>query len=284
MTLILNAAYNAVILAQGVRNTRVDSGGGPLEYTSILFEKDGGVAIITLNRPQALNAINSTLRQEIDDAITLSEVDDDIRCMIFTGAGERAFSAGGDIKEQVANADLSPEDRARRAAQGTPWSWRVANCRKPTIGAINGLAYGGAALLASCFDIRIGCERSSFRYLAASYGQANSTWSLPLVVGLPKAKELMFTGREVFAEEALQIGLLNKVVPAEDLLDEARGMADMIANAHPVMVQGIKRLLHQGIGVGLPDRHQLERDATSTWMRYVSPKEGFREFIERKGV
>ncbi|MBI2171044.1 MAG: enoyl-CoA hydratase/isomerase family protein [Chloroflexi bacterium] len=248
----------------------------------VLVEKDGPIAVVTLNRPQALNALNSAVRNAMEEALTLLEIDDEVRVVVLTGAG-RAFSAGGDIKEQVAAADLTAEERARRASGGAPWTWHVASYRKPTIGAINGIAYGGAALLSSCLDIRIGCEKSSFRFLAATYGQANSTWSLPLIVGLPKAKELMFTGREVFAEEALQIGLLNKLVPSERLMEEAKAMASMIANSHPVMVQGIKRLLHQGIGAGLSDRYQMERDATTTWMRPVDPREGFKEFLSRKG-
>ncbi len=254
-----------------------------MEYTSVLLERDGPVGIITLNRPEALNALNSAVREEADDAVTTLELDDDIRVIVVTGAGDRAFSAGGDIKEQVATADLSPLERARRQQAGAPWSWHVATCRKPTIGAINGIAWGGAALLSSCFDIRIGCERTNFRFLAATYGQANSTWTLPLIVGLPKAKELMFTGREVHAEEALEIGLLNKLVPLERLMEASMEMAAMIANSHPVMVQGIKKLLHQGIGAGFSDRMQIERDAVTSWMRPEQPRDSFKEFLSRKG-
>ncbi|MBI4201896.1 MAG: enoyl-CoA hydratase/isomerase family protein [Chloroflexi bacterium] len=253
-----------------------------MDYTLVKLEQDGPIAVITLNRPQALNALNSQIRQEMDHALTMMELDEEVRVVIITGAG-RAFSAGADIKEQAANADLSPQERAERASGGGNWTWHAATYRKPLIGAINGLAYGGAALLASCLDIRIGCEKTSFRFLAAAYGQANSTWTLPLLVGLPKAKELMFTGREIFAEEALQMGLLNKLAPSERLLEEAKAMAELIASAHPVMVQGIKRLLHQGLGVGLSDRYQLERDATSTSMRFVNPRESFKDFLERKG-
>lgn len=253
-----------------------------MDYTNIIVERDGPIAILTLNRPQALNALNAGIRTDMEDALTLLEIDDDVRVVILTGAG-RAFSAGGDIKEQVATADLAPEERARRGNSGGNYTWRVASYRKPTIGAINGIAYGGAALLSSCLDIRIGSEKTSFRFLAATYGQANSTWTLPLIVGLPKAKELMFTGREVFAQEALEIGLLNKLVPSEKLMEEAKAMAAMIANSHPVMVQGIKRLLHQGLSMGLSDRYQIERDATTTWMHPVNPREGFKDFLTRKG-
>lgn len=255
-----------------------------MDYSAILYEVDGPIAKITLHRPESLNAMNAAMRQDMDMALATIDQDQDIRVLVITGSGDRAFSAGGDIKEQVATADLSPEDRLLRQAQaGGSYIWRLATLRVPTIGAINGIAWGGAALLSSALDIRVGCEKTNFRFLAATYGQANSSWSLPLVVGLPKAKELLFTGREVHAEEALQIGLLNKLVSSERLMDETMEMAGMIAHSHPVMVQGIRKLLTQGIGVGLADRWQLERDAVSSWMKAVAPREGFSEFLARKG-
>ncbi len=254
-----------------------------MEYANITIQRNGPVAILTLNRPQVLNAINTAMRMETDDAINSFEQDDDIRVVVITGAGDRAFSAGGDIHEQVAAADVSAEEHTRLLAGWVPYTWHVANCKKPTIGAINGIAFGGAALLSSSLDIRIGCERTSFRFLAATYGLVNSTWSLPLVVGLPKAKELMFTGREVGAQEALEIGLLNKLVPSERLMEETMEMANLIANSHPVMVQGIKKLLHQDIGTSFQERWQNERDAVATWLRPVSAREGFKDFLGRKG-
>lgn len=254
-----------------------------MEYTNISVERKGPVAILILNRPKVLNALNTGMRAEIEDAITSFEQDDDIRVVVITGAGDRAFSAGGDIHEQVAVADMSPEEHAQRQATSASYIWHMANCTKPTIGAINGIAYGGAALLSSSLDIRIGCEQTRFRFLAAAYGQANSTWTLPLVVGLPKAKELMFTGRVVTAQEALDIGLLNKLVPSDRLMEEVMEMAGLIASSHPVMVQGIKKLLHQDIGMSFQQSWQNERDAVETWMRPVSPREGFKDFLERKG-
>ena len=254
-----------------------------MEYANIILERDGPLAVLTLNRPRVLNAINSAMRMEVDHAVTSLEQEDDVRAVVVTGAGDRAFSAGGDIHEQVAVAQMPPEERAQRRASGSPYTWHLANCPKPSIGAINGIAYGGAALLASSLDIRIGCERTSFRFLAATYGQANSTWSLPLVLGLPKAKELMFTGREVGAEEALEIGLLNKLVPSDRLMKEALEMANLIAKSHPVMVQGIKKLLNQDIGMSFQERWQNELDALATWLKPVPPNEGFKDFLERKG-
>src|SRR5207244_4412897 len=212
-----------------------------MAYEYILSERLDGVALVTLNRPEKLNALSFPLMQELDDALTGYEADDGVAAVILTGAGERAFSAGADIHEM---AGLSSEELAERGETRGRISWHIASYTKPIIGAINGLAYGGAALLSSSLDLRIGCEKSQFRFLAASYGRVNSTWSLPALVDLPKAKELLFTGRVVAAEEALRIGLLNEIVPAAKLIEAAIEMGRMIAKNDQRMVQGIKRLLH----------------------------------------
>ncbi len=163
-----------------------------MAYEFILTERVDGAAVITLNRPEKLNALSYPLVRELDDALTQYEADDDIKAVILTGAGDRAFSAGADIHEM---AGLSSAELATRGEVRGRATWHIANFAKPLIGAINGLAYGGAALLSSTLDMRIGCERSAFRFLAASYGRVNSSWSLPLLVGLPKAKELLYTGQ-----------------------------------------------------------------------------------------
>src|SRR6266700_1609695 len=217
-------------------------------YEYILSERLDGVALITLNRPEKLNALSFPLMQELDDALTGYESDDGVKAVILTGAGERAFSAGADIHEM---AGLSSEELARRSATRGNISWHIASYSKPLIGAINGLAYGGAALLSSSLDLRIGCEKSQFRFLAASYGRVNSSWSLPLLVGWPKAKELLFTGRVVAAEEAERIGLLNQMVPAAKLIETAVEIGQAIAKNDPRMVQGLKRLLHESAGLSL---------------------------------
>jgi enoyl-CoA hydratase/carnithine racemase len=151
-------------------------------YEYILTERLEGVAVITLNRPEKLNALSFGLVRELDEELTQLEDDDAIKAVILTGAGDRAFSAGADIHEL---AGLSAEELAGRQEFRNQANWHVATFAKPLIGAINGLAYGGAALLSSTLDIRIGCERTKFRFLAASYGRVNSTWSLPLLVGMP---------------------------------------------------------------------------------------------------
>jgi enoyl-CoA hydratase len=246
----------------------------------ILVERNEGVGIITLNRPQVLNALNLKLNQELEQALHELDTDDDIKALIITGAGEKAFSAGADIHEAIDGAEGVMERRNEAVAR---INFYIATYPKPVIGAINGLAYGGAALMASAFDIRTGCERTKFRYLAASYGRVNSTWSLPLQIGLPKAKELMFTGRVVEAQEAKEIGLLNEVVPASELMAYTLNMAQVIAKNNPRMVQGIKRLVNAGAGLGWQERFDMENEARHTWLQYVTVQESFGAFIERKG-
>jgi 2-(1,2-epoxy-1,2-dihydrophenyl)acetyl-CoA isomerase len=250
-----------------------------MAHEFILTERQGEVALITLNRPEKLNALSFGLARDLDEALTQYEQDEVVKAVILTGAGERAFSAGADIHEM---AGLSSEELAQRQAFRSEATWHIASFAKPLIGAINGLAYGGAALLSSTLDLRIGCERTQFRFLAASYGRVNSTWSLPLLVGLPKAKELLYTGRVVEAEEALRIGLLNQIVPTARLVETAVEIGQMIAKNDARMVQGIKRLLHEEIGMGWRDRYASEEDARGSWLAAGHPREGFREFLSRK--
>jgi len=250
-----------------------------MAYEFILTERFDGIAVITLNRPEKLNALSYPLVRELDDALTQYEADEEIKAVILTGAGDRAFSAGADIHEMVG---LSGEELATRQEVRGRATWHIATFGKPLIGAINGLAYGGAALLSSTLDLRIGCERTAFRFLAASYGRVNSTWSLPLLVGLPKAKELLYTGRIVTADEAERIGLLNQIVPAARLLDTAIEIAQMIAKNDARMVQGIKRLLHEEIGMGWRERYDTEEEARATWLAAGHPREGFKDFLSRK--
>src|SRR5260370_41348895 len=230
-------------------------------YEYILSERRDGVALITLSRPEKLNALSVPLMSEVDDALTEYEQDEAIKAVILTGAGDRAFSAGADIHEM---AGLSSEELAVRSDTRGKISWHIASYSKPLIGAINGLAYGGAALLSSSLDLRVGCERTQFRFLAASYGRVNSTWSLPALVGMPKAKELLYTGRVVAAEEALRIGLLNQVVPAAKVVEAAVEVGQMIGKNDARMVRGIKRLLHEGVGLDRQGGHRLAGGARAT--------------------
>lgn len=252
-----------------------------MTHQNILTERTDKIALITLNRPEKLNAMSYELACDLDDELQRIEADDDVRAVILTGAGPRAFSSGGDIHQM---AKSSAEELAARGARRSQINWHIATFAKPLIGAINGLAYGAGAMLSSMLDIRIGCEMTEFRFLAARYGRVNSTWSLPQVVGMPKAKELFYTGRVVNAEEAERIGLLNQVVPSKELLDTALQMGRLISENDPRMVQGIKRLLHEDIGLSWRQRFDGELNARQTTLKANHPREGFRDFLQRKGM
>jgi len=252
-----------------------------MSYQNLLTERIDKVALITLNRPEKLNALSYELACEIDEELKNIETDDEVSVVILTGAGPRAFSAGGDIHQMVKS---TPEELAARSEIRGRATWHLATFSKPIIGAINGLAYGAGAQLTSMLDIRIGCEHAEFQFLAAKYGRANSTWSLPLVVGMPKAKELLYTGRLVKAEEAERIGLLNQIVPCAALRETSIAMAQLISKNDTRMVQGIKRLLHEDIGMDWRGRYDNEQTARKTYLKANSPREGFKDFLARKGI
>lgn len=252
-----------------------------MAYENILVEVvDGGVGLVTLNRPQVLNALSYDLVRELDEAVTGFEEDPAIRCVVITGAGDKAFSAGADIHEMV---DFTPEQMEERRQRRSEFTWHLANLKKPTIGALNGLAYGGAAVLSSSLDMRIGCERTKIRFLAAAYGRLNSTWTLPMLVGWAIAKELLFSARVVEADEAARIGLLNRVVPSESLLDESLALARQIAANTPEMVQGIKQILHEDVGLTWRGMYDNEIDGVTNRFQPPSVREGFADFLSRKG-
>ena len=258
--------------------------GGELEYETIIVSNADGVATVTLNRPEVLNALSMQLVMELDGAFTELEEDPDVKAIVITGAGERAFSAGADIHEQRSDArERTAEEIEERRRIRSQYSWHVGECRKPTIGALNGLAYGGGAVLASSLDIRIGCERSKLRFLAASYGRINCTWTLPMQVGWPVAKELLFTGRVVEAEEAHRIGLLNHLVPADEVMAKATEIAAAIAANHQESVQGVKALLMEHVGAGWSEMWEAERDYVGTRMQVPGVETAFKDFIQRRG-
>lgn len=254
-----------------------------MEYEHILVDVEDGVTTITLNRPAQLNAMNRKLGSELHHAVKQAEADDGIGCLVITGAGERAFSAGGDIKEQLAT-DAQYSDAEQDAMRDPRRSYDISACAKPTIGMMNGLAYGGAAVLASSLDMRVGCEGTKFRFLAAAYGRINSTWTLPNQVGWPIAKELLFSARIVEAEEAYRIGLLNHLVPREQLRAKTMELARMIAANHRGAVMGIKALMLQQMAQGLEAQFQAELEYTTNVLRGAKAKDAFPEFIQRKGL
>src|SRR6185312_10324270 len=243
-----------------------------MAYEHILVDVEDGVAILTLNRPDKLNAMNRKLGSELHDAVKRMEADDAVGCIVITGSGTRAFSAGGDIHEQRED-DHRYSQEQLDAMRNPRNSYDISACAKPVIGMMNGLAYGGAAVLASSFDMRVGCEDSKFRFLAAAYGRINSTWTLPNQVGWPLAKELLFTARVVEAEEAHRIGLLNHLVPRNQLRAKTMELARMIAGNYRAAVMGVKALPLKQKGQNLEEQWTEEREYTTRVVRGARAEE-----------
>jgi enoyl-CoA hydratase/carnithine racemase len=253
-----------------------------MSYQHILVDIEDGVGTLTLNRPESLNAMNRRLSAELHDAVKQMDADDAVGCIVITGAGTRAFSAGGDIHEQREDDRRYTFEQLEAMREGRR-AYDISASAKPTIGMMNGLAYGGAAVLASSLDMRIGCEDTKFRFLAAAYGRINSTWSLGAQIGWPLAKELLFTARVVQAEEAFRIGLLNHLVPRAKLHEKTMEIARMIAGNHRGAVKGVKALLLQQKGESLERQYEIEHDYTTHVMRGAKAEDAFPEFIARKG-
>ena len=251
-----------------------------MSFEAIKTDQVDRVGIITLNRPEVLNALNLQLVRELDQAITQMEEDDGVGAIVITGTGERAFSAGADIHE---NRELADEDRDRVTAERSGYTWHLATCTKAVIGAINGLCYGGGTVMATSMDFLVGCDRTSFRFLAVNYGQMNATWSLPVLVGIPRAKELLYSGREVFADEAYHIGLINHLVPSDQLMDKAIETAAAIAKNRIQGVSNIKQMLLEHTGLPLEQQYRNEVNARQDRFKGLSVEEGFKDFLERKG-
>ena len=251
-----------------------------MNFEMIKTDQVDRVAIVTLNRPEVLNALNLQLVRELDEFVTQAEEDDGIGAIVITGAGDRAFSAGADIHENRENSD---EERAAGAAARAEYTWHLAASTKPVIGAINGLCYGGGTVMATSLDFLLGSEKSSFRFLAVNYGQLNATWSLPTMVGWPKAKELLYSGREVFADEAYHIGLLNHLVPSGELLDRTVEVAAGIAKNRADGVANIKSLLIEHTGEALETQFRTEIEGRKGRFKGLSVEDGFKDFLDRKG-
>jgi 2-(1,2-epoxy-1,2-dihydrophenyl)acetyl-CoA isomerase len=232
-----------------------------------------GILMLTLNRPNVLNAISMELQDRLDEQFDIAAGDAAVRCILLTGAGDRAFSSGYDIRELSC---MSMDDYALMQLRWGEWPWKIATLPCPVVAAINGVAHGMGAVLALGADIRIGSPSASFRITAAERGGVGLTWNLPLLVGWGHAKEMLLTARSVPAPEAAQIGLLNRVVDDHDLLPEALSVAQSIAQLPPAGVRETKRLIHEGVG----DRLRSRFDAENSFMRQTFRGQPMTEVFE----
>lgn len=203
----------------------------------VLVERRGRVGLATLNRPDKLNALNTQLVEELEAALAAFDADDEIGAIVITGAGTRAFSAGGDMQEQRQQLEAGTISRRRAASEA------VRATTKPIIAAIRGYAFGGGAILAANCDIRIAATDARLKLHGAGYGQVTAGAVLPRIVGVAKAKELLFTGDEFSAAEALRIGFVNQVVEPDQLLEAALAMAERIANNSPGAIAALQEII-----------------------------------------
>ena len=222
---------------------------------SLLVERRGEIVLATLDRPHVHNALDLDLVENFLELLAELRTDDEAKVLLITGSGDKAFSAGADMRFM---ADLEDAQLGRFLARVRRLFKTLAEHPMPTIALINGHAHGGGAELACCCDLRIGCENSSFRFPGVVYGLAVGSWHLATVIGLPKAKELLFTGRHLDADGCYEVGLLNQLTDAETLKEAGLGMAQEIAKNPPDAVRAIKALLDQGIGTPLIQRFYRE--------------------------
>jgi len=252
------------------------------EYANLLFEKEGGIGIVTINRPKALNALNAATIYELDRMADQLAKDDEVKVVIITGGGEKAFVAGADITEMQ---PMSPIEGRNWGKLGQAVFNKIENLPKPVIAAVNGFALGGGNELAMACDIRIASDNAKFGQPEVSLGIPPGfagTQRLPRLVGKGRAKELLFTGDTIDAAEALRIGLANKVVAPEELMNAAKAMAKRIMSRAPVAVQICKSAVNEGLDVDLDSAVAYEAEVFGLCFATADQKEGMAAFVEKR--
>jgi enoyl-CoA hydratase len=253
-----------------------------MAYETLLLERSDAYAVVTLNRPKVMNALNRALFSELDDVFTSLAKDPGVRAILLTGAGEKAFAAGADISEL---AGLSAVDGQQLAQRGQSVFRRIETCGKPVIAAIQGFALGGGCELAMACTIRIASERARLGQpevklgLLPGYG---GTQRLPRLVGKGAALKLLLTGDMVDAEEAFRIGLVDEVVPAEALMARAETLARAIAQQAPLAVAGCLRSVEAGYDLPIEAGLELEASLFGLACATEDKAEGTRAFLEKR--
>jgi 2-(1,2-epoxy-1,2-dihydrophenyl)acetyl-CoA isomerase len=253
-----------------------------MSYETILYTQDEGVLTIALNRPDVLNAFNSAMGHELLDALKKAERDPEARCVVITGAG-RAFSSGEDLKARQAEGitEFGPTLRDRY----NPIVLRIRNMEKPVLGSINGVAAGAGCSLALACDLRIASEKARFIEVFVRVGlvpDSGSSFFLPRLVGLGKALEMAFLGDEVGAEEALRLGLVNRVVAAEDLETATRELAMRLAKGPTKAIGLAKRSMNRALTMDLEELMEYEAYAQEIAGASADYQEGVAAFSEKR--
>lgn len=252
-----------------------------MEFSNILFKKDENIGILSINRPKALNALNSNVLDELEKVIDMVEKDEDVHILIITGEG-RAFVAGADIAEMK---DMDMLESRQFANKGLRVFRKIELMEKPVIAAVNGFALGGGCELSMCCDIRIASEKAKFGQPEVGLGIIPGfagTQRLARIVGVGRAKELIFTADMIDANEAYRIGLINKLVSSESLMDEAVAMAKKIASKGQIAVRYAKTSINRGIETDIETGMVIERDLFGLCFATEDQKEGMEAFLEKR--
>jgi enoyl-CoA hydratase/carnithine racemase len=253
-----------------------------MEPQLVLEERQGQIVILTLNRPEVMNSFNFAMLRSLKERIDAIQFDPETRVVIVTGAGAKAFCAGADLKERATLTEIQVREFIFTIRNLFTF---IEYLNKPVIAAVNGVALGGGTELALACDIRIASESATMGLtetrLAIIPG-AGGTQRLPRLVGRGKAKELIFTGRRVGAQEALEIGLVNKVCPPEALLDECLAMAAMICETGPIAIQQAKYAINYGLEADLHTGLAIESNAYWVTIPTEDRTEGLTAFREKR--
>jgi enoyl-CoA hydratase len=251
-------------------------------YSTLLYEKADGIGIVTINRPESLNALNSTVFSELYELFQEIEHDGEVRVVIVTGSGQKAFVAGSDITEMAPLSSVEINDFVEKVRKASD---RIYNLSKPVIAAVNGYALGGGCELAMCADLRICSDKARFGQpeinLAVIPG-GGGTQRLTRLIGMTRAKELLYTGDMIDAQTALNMGLVNKVVPLDSLMNEAKAMAQKLLTKSGRILSLLKTAVNSGVSMSLPDALDLEAQCFALCFATEDQKEGMKAFIEKR--
>jgi enoyl-CoA hydratase len=250
-----------------------------MDFENVIVEKDGAVAVVTLNRPQQLNALSYGLVKDLSFALQALDQDDEVRALIVTG-GEKVFAAGADIKEM---ADRGPFDE--RIQERLAYRDRINKISKPVIAAVSGFALGGGCELAMSCDIIIASETARFGQPEVNLGiipGSGGTQRLSHAVGKYRAMEMVLTGEALSAAEAERFGLVNRVVPVELLLDEAKNMAKKIAAKPILAIKAAKEAVLKSANMPLDEGLDFERKSFYMLLASEDRKEGMKAFLEKR--
>ena len=253
-----------------------------MNFENLLLERDGGVAILTVNRPKVLNALNTQTLDELRRAILELKRDDGVRAVILTGAGEKSFVAGADINEL---ATQTPTSGREHAMSGQHILDLVEHLGKPVIAAINGYALGGGCELAMACTIRIAADTAKLGQPEINLGLIPGyagTQRLARIVGRGRALELLLTGDQISAPEAYRLGLVNRVVPAADLMAEAKKLAATLAAKAPIAVRYILEAVHKGVEMPFAQAQVFEATLFGLVASTEDMREGTKAFLEKR--